>query len=147
MNRHAYQLYGSNIVYEMFENEAVAVNLDTGKYYSMRQLSALLWEALLSKYSVESIAEKISTHYAVNLTKVKSDINNFIEILLKEDLIKTNENFNDANIACFTLSGEYQVPTVEIFSDMQEILLLDPVHDVDTAGWPVAQKEKVIEKS
>lgn len=131
----------------MFENEAVAVNLDTGKYYSMRQLSALLWEALLSQCSIESIAEKISMHYAVDLKKIECDINNFIEILVKENLLKTTENPSDSNLTRFSFSGEYQAPTVEIFSDMQEILLLDPVHDVDTAGWPVAQKEKVIDKS
>ena len=34
---------------------------------------------------------------------------------------------------------DYSTPVVEIFSDMQEILLLDPVHDVDKSGWPITK--------
>lgn len=32
----------------------------------------------------------------------------------------------------------YQPPQVEAFNDLQDILLLDPIHDVDEAGWPMA---------
>ena len=31
----------------------------------------------------------------------------------------------------------YETPVVEAFTDMADVILLDPVHDVDaTAGWP-----------
>jgi len=36
-------------------------------------------------------------------------------------------------------------PKIEIFSDMQDILLLDPVHDVDQSGWPILKDQKVNE--
>jgi hypothetical protein len=32
---------------------------------------------------------------------------------------------------------EFQPPVLESYSDMQDILLLDPIHEVDDkAGWP-----------
>jgi hypothetical protein len=30
----------------------------------------------------------------------------------------------------------YQEPKLGKYTDMQELLLLDPVHEVDEAGWP-----------
>jgi hypothetical protein len=27
-------------------------------------------------------------------------------------------------------------PTIEIFSDLEELFLVDPIHDVDETGWP-----------
>jgi hypothetical protein len=30
-------------------------------------------------------------------------------------------------------------PVLEKYTDMQELLLLDPIHDVEEAGWPKAR--------
>jgi hypothetical protein len=30
----------------------------------------------------------------------------------------------------------FNPPSLNKYSDMQELLLLDPIHDVDDAGWP-----------
>jgi hypothetical protein len=30
----------------------------------------------------------------------------------------------------------FNPPLLNKYSDMQELLLLDPIHDVDEAGWP-----------
>jgi hypothetical protein len=32
--------------------------------------------------------------------------------------------------------GSFEPPTFETYTDMQYFLLLDPIHDVDAAGWP-----------
>jgi hypothetical protein len=34
----------------------------------------------------------------------------------------------------------FAAPALNTFSDMQELLLLDPIHEVDEAGWPVARQ-------
>ena len=31
----------------------------------------------------------------------------------------------------------YTEPSLSVFSDMQDLLLLDPIHDVSEAGWPM----------
>ena len=35
-------------------------------------------------------------------------------------------------------NGERPVLTLESYSDMEDLLLLDPIHDVDEHGWPSA---------
>jgi hypothetical protein len=34
-------------------------------------------------------------------------------------------------------SGPFRVPVLNRYSDMADMLLLDPVHDVEESGWPV----------
>ncbi len=33
-------------------------------------------------------------------------------------------------------NGDYVAPVLESFTDMQDLILLDPIHEVDAAGWP-----------
>ena len=35
--------------------------------------------------------------------------------------------------------GPFVPPTLEKYTDMQDLVLLDPVHEVDERGWPHAQ--------
>jgi len=31
----------------------------------------------------------------------------------------------------------FSTPTMSVYTDMEDLLLLDPIHDVDETGWPV----------
>ena len=79
--------------------------------------------------------------YQVDENDLISDINRFISQLLEAKMIK-NESVAVKKPIDFNLTGilvPYTSPEVETFSDMQEILLLDPVHDVDKSGWPISK--------
>jgi hypothetical protein len=39
-------------------------------------------------------------------------------------------------------AGEYRSPAIERFDDLEELLVLDPIHEVDEAGWPVTPADK-----
>lgn len=43
---------------------------------------------------------------------------------------KANDHHMSTSQRCFT------PPVLNKFTDMQELLLLDPIHDVDETGWP-----------
>ena len=34
---------------------------------------------------------------------------------------------------------QYAAPKLATYSDLQDLLLLDPIHDVDETGWPAAR--------
>ena len=36
-----------------------------------------------------------------------------------------------------TARGRYESPIVESFDDLETLLLIDPIHEVDDAGWPL----------
>jgi hypothetical protein len=73
-----------------------------------------------------------------------SDINNFVDQLIGVKIIKITSDIEKKPID-FNSKGilvAYISPVIETFSDMQEILLLDPVHDVDKAGWPISKNSE-----
>lgn len=138
MSNTSFELYGANIVSELFEGEVVAVNLDSGNYYSIRHTGAYVWNALITQHSSEQIIKILSQTYQNHATNIADDINPFVEALQKEGLIKITQIAN-AQTELAAPIGDYISPTLEAFNDMQEILLLDPVHDVDESGWPVVK--------
>jgi sugar lactone lactonase YvrE len=138
MTQCSYELSGVNIVSEIFGGEVVAVNLDTGKYYSMLKTGAYVWSALLAHHSAEQIAASLSAKCQLDLISVRQDVQQFIATLESEGLlIRSPSDKEPLDVAPHV--GDYVRPVFEVFSDMQEILLLDPVHDVDASGWPTTK--------
>ena len=39
------------------------------------------------------------------------------------------------------LTDLFEPPLISKYSDMQELLILDPIHDVSDAGWPNPKSE------
>jgi len=138
MTQCSYELSGVNIVSEIFGGEVVAVNLDSGKYYSMLHAGAYIWSALLAHHSADQIAASLSAQCHIDLLSVQQDVQQFIAKLESEGLLKRSPS--DKQLIDVTpYVGDYVRPVFEVFSDMQEILLLDPVHDVDASGWPTTK--------
>ena len=48
----------------------------------------------------------------------------------------TKSGFKDATTDA---KAVFQTPTLNADSDMEDLLLLDPIHDVDEKGWPQAK--------
>jgi len=139
MTIQVYELSGVNIVSENFGGEIVAVNLDSGKYYSSLKTGAYVWSALIAHHSTEQIVTVLSNLYQLESGVVSHDILRFVDQLIQEGLITPAQQATPP-LPTDEPAGDYAPPVFEIFSDMQEILLLDPVHDVDASGWPLANR-------
>lgn len=137
---HTYEVSGANIVYEVFDEEVVVVNLNSGKYYSIRNIAAYIWKAIIASLAIEIIIEHLSERYPTASEDISKDVFTFVDLMVKEGLLKASQNQPKEHQLSLP-SVNYGVPTLEIFSDMQEILLLDPVHDVDESGWPITEAQ------
>lgn len=118
-----------------FDGEIVAINLDTGIYYSVKDAAALLWHDLLAGHSVETLLE-----VAQGDEELRVAIERFADELLASGLMRlatiAKSPAQPAKIAVANLSA-MTAPVLESFGDMQDLLLLDPVHEVDEeTGWP-----------
>jgi hypothetical protein len=40
------------------------------------------------------------------------------------------------------IEGKFEAPVLQKYTDMQDLLLLDPIHDTDETGWPNIRIEK-----
>jgi len=51
--------------------------------------------------------------------------------------VRAEENGSSAPVEAAPRAKEpFERPVLEKFTDVQELLALDPVHDVDGSGWP-----------
>jgi len=104
---------GPDVLAEVFDGEAVIVHLGTGMYYSFDRRATELWEQLC-----EDPAGPSDAH----------DINGFRSFLIGQQLASGADGGQ----------GDAEWPGVSRFSDMADLLLLDPIHDIDLdgSGWP-----------
>jgi hypothetical protein len=128
-----------NIAQEVFGDEVVIVNLYSGIYYSLRGIAAQVWIRAIQNYSENEILADLSLIYEDLTAENSQQVSELIADLLDKALITTVENKTAAQIEFdSTLPKKaFTKPAIEVFLDMQDILLLDPVHDVDKNGWPI----------
>jgi hypothetical protein len=117
-------------VHETVDGEVIAIDFTTGSYYSLRDGAEAAWSALVADGSpsadavAAAVAERYPDHGAVD------QVTAFLDQLVDEGLLE-----RDGDAAA---NGTASALTFEKFTDMEELILLDPVHDVSEAGWPNA---------
>jgi hypothetical protein len=131
------------IVREAFDDEVVLVNLDSGHYYSLEGIGAEIWRGIEEGLDTGLIAMSIARKYNGDQNEMDAAIEHLLVDLETEKII-TLSNVNGDNVTHDNsreaeTSGEkppFQTPVLNRFTDMRELLLLDPIHDVDETGWP-----------
>jgi hypothetical protein len=128
-------------MHETIEGEVILIDLDTGTYYSLRESGADVWEAVGRGASETEIADALSRRYEGSAEEIRSTLRDLLGRLEEEGLIEEAEGGADGS---FTLGepeaglGSFRAPVFEKHTDMQDLILLDPVHEVDPRGWPHA---------
>ena len=146
-----YQIDRLNIVFEIFENEVVIINLDNGSYYSYGGAGVDIWKSLQNEISITQIVKILSIIYPSsdrdNLLKIVLDS---IEDLKKESLITSTTIYNSSdkntleNISSDIkeLKGDIIMPSLQRYTDMKDFLLVDPIHEIDYEKWPEKDNKK-----
>lgn len=128
---------------EQFDDEVVLVNFDTGKYHSIKGTGVAVWQCLASKPTVDALVRHVEEAFETGGAKLAEQVERFLTELQREGLIV--EAPPDAPAAPLPAPAPgrppFEPPEFSTFSDMQELLWLDPIHEVDEAGWPIARTD------
>jgi hypothetical protein len=123
-------------VAENFDGEIVAINLNSGRYFSLRGLGGAVWRDLTAGHPVTDVRRSL-TEIDGNLGAA---MDRFVATLLDNQLLRPAQGNGAAPppLECtVALRGGASVLEVESYDDMKELLLTDPIHEVDEAvGWP-----------
>lgn len=135
-----YRVNQPAVIAEVIDNEAIVVNLDSGAYYSLRGSACTIWEMLAQQMAVSTVVQSLSQHYIGSPDAIQSGVESLVADLLDEQLlVPTAGATNTTHLPSAPNSGErppFETPVLEKYTDMAELLLLDPIHDVDATGWP-----------
>lgn len=143
--RQTYRMNGPAVVAEVFEDEIVIIHLDKGTYYSLTQSGALIWKLLHQGATVAEVITTVSASYGIDAESLGEAVQQFIQELSAENLLiadnaathSNNHAGKKVNNMPFVQGKQtFTLPRLNKYTDMQDLLLLDPIHDVTETGWP-----------
>jgi coenzyme PQQ synthesis protein D (PqqD) len=131
------------VINETIDGEAVMINLTSGNYYILDPTGAEIWGHIERSASLEDIVAALEARYEAPAGAIANAVSGLIEELEREDLIVSGSKAGtEAPAAPADTSvprTDFQNPRLDKFTDMQDLILIDPVHQVDEAGWPHAK--------
>jgi hypothetical protein len=139
-----YRTTGPAVVSDTVDNETIIVSLDTGRYYDLNHVGAAIWVPLVRGTPPTEIVADLVGRFGADPAVAEGDVAGLIATLVGEGLIVESDG---AAPPAYSLNGgapdggvqdglPYEAPIINKHDDMQQLLLLDPIHEVDEAGWP-----------
>jgi len=131
-----------NLIYEKMEGEVIALDMQSGTYYSMQKMAGFVWSLLENEHTVKDIIAFINQNYIVDDQLMAIEVKGFVESLIAANLIKEQVASNKDTKEKVSITNKgYNKPLLETYTDVQDLLTIDPIHDVDEMGWPMPKKD------
>jgi hypothetical protein len=133
-----YAVNSGQVISEIVDGEAVMINLTTGNYYSLNESGSAIWSSIEAGAGADEIAERLVGRYEGSRSEIEGAANELLAELLREELIVVADGDGTAPPPAELVSARapFQAPVLEKHTDMQDLILLDPVHEVGEQGWP-----------
>lgn len=142
MSNQRFRVNTPTVTHETIDGEAVIINLDSGNYYSLVDVGSFVWGLLDKGASASEVRNVILQTYHGDADDVHQGVQELLAQLQEENLIIPVDGAGEAFDPAQAMPSNghekpsFKAPLLHKYSDMQELLLLDPIHDVDDAGWP-----------
>lgn len=136
MSNVAYHINTPKVVHETIEGEVVIINLDSGAYYSLDQAGAGLWAELERGAGTADLARYLEAHYTTTAAEAAAAVQALVAALEAEDLVRAAGPATAQPAYANHQRAAFVAPALQKHTDMQDLLLLDPIHEVDETGWP-----------
>ena len=129
-------------MHETIEGEVMVIDLATGSYFSLRDSGALVWQGIERGAAETDIVRELGQRYDAPAAEISEAVARLLGELEAEGLVEATEDADSplsADVAEQRADGPrkpFAAPVLEKHTDMQDLILLDPVHEVDARGWP-----------
>jgi hypothetical protein len=102
-----------------------------------------VWVALAPGTTREQLLAGAIERFTGNPEEVEVGLSSLLEDLLREGLLVEDEGGTAVESSSFPPGKvPFTAPVLHVYTDMQEFMLVDPLHDVDeVAGWPHAKTD------
>jgi hypothetical protein len=128
-------------MHETIEGEVILIDLTTGSYYSLREAGAVIWHAIEQGGDEDDIGMALESRYEGSRDEMRDGARMLIAELEAEHLIEESGSAAPASLPARSENGSgsrmpFRAPVLEKYTDMQDLVLIDPVHQVGESGWP-----------
>lgn len=130
-----YVLNEDKMFSDIADGIAIVINSETGIYYGMNNFGTAVFENILAGASTEDLLAAIRS--LPNAPQdVEANLSAFIEELMAFDILMAGEASGTASLDADALGEDGFALVVQEYSDAQELLLADPIHEVkNETGW------------
>lgn len=131
-----YRLNSPEVIQETVDGEALIIHTPSGTYYSLEGTGEHVWNALLAGHTPEEIAKAYADAGLDSRESTAEAVEGFARDLREEQLIVSSDQTTPPG-SVVRPTQPFSGPALQKYTDMQELLLVDPIHEVDPqAGWP-----------
>lgn len=139
-----YKINDHKMYYDMADGQAIVINFSTGVYYGMSSLGSFVLDQLLAGATIHSLVAALGTLPECP-PDIEARITEYVQKLMqKEILIEADEDSSLQQQVPFippeALEDGFILAANE-FAEAQELIMADPIHDVDVnMGWPIMKE-------
>jgi hypothetical protein len=134
------------VVSDIIDGEAVMLHRTYGDYFSTDGVGGLIWQWIGEGRSRGQILNKLNASFSASPAEIATAVDHFLTDLVAHKLVREIAANDEA--ATETLiepqthpEAEFVRPTLHVYSDIRNMVLLDPIHDVDeNIGWPMPRR-------
>jgi len=135
-----YRVDPGKVAHETIDGEVIMIHLLIGTYYSLGGAGADLWTHLVNGRGREETLALLEQRYDAEPGFIAETVDSLVKRLAEEELLEP------ATKAAPAPDGPpaepiperlpFEPPQLEKYTDMQDFLLVDPIHETDETGWP-----------
>jgi len=122
------ELQSDDVAAKVIDGEALIMNVSNGMYYSLTDTGAVAWELLAAGCTLGDAAAAMHARFQVSEGQALADLGVLAERLVAEGLVRSSIGVStpgtDAGWGAARMP--YEAPTLESYSDMADLLALDP---------------------
>ena len=131
----SYKVNSPGVIHDEIDGEVVIVDLNIGHYFRINRVSSQLWNLIIEGNSITQILTSCE-----NRSELQIDVEEILQNLLNLQIIC--EAADQSNPITELPEWKYTKFEIEKFTDLEDILGLDPIHEVDEEkGWPNKQND------
>ncbi len=123
------ELNSGDVAAKEIDGEILVMNVANGMYYSLEGVSAVAWRLLAAGHSLRHASAALAASFGVDEATTLDDITGLAIHLVDEGLVTVSEAPASARTPVIPEAEEgmpYSAPRLTAYSDMADLLALDP---------------------
>ena len=136
MSVNQFELAAPQCVADEFDGEVVILHMATGVYYCLQGLGAAFWRDLMAGHALSDLIKAVASIDSA----LEGAVTTLGQDLIAAELLRpTTVNMPETapSVLAAYAAGDRHLG-LDSYDDMSDLVLSDPIHDVDEEiGWPV----------
>lgn len=136
-NDHRFAINAPGVMHQHIDDEILVVHLERGHYFSLRGPAAVIWSGFEHGLTAAQVQASLEQRFEATAAELEEALREFADELVANALIVGRTDGDDVTAEVWQGARElFAKPVLTRYWDIEELLKLDPIHEVDADGWP-----------